>query len=100
MASPEPPPRPGVVRIPQHVVYRSFVSETVLLNLNTGKYHGLNRTAGRMLEVLDEIGDIQLAVDRLVSDFDQPSDVVRRDLDTFCTDLLERGLIVLEHADE
>ena len=35
---------------PQHVVYRSFPSETVVLNLQTGSYHGLNATAGRMLD--------------------------------------------------
>ena len=35
------------VKLPQHVVYRDFVSETVLLNIQTGKYHGLNPTAGR-----------------------------------------------------
>ena len=43
------------VRIPKHVVFRSFGSETVLLNLSTGQYHGLRGTGGRMLEVLAEI---------------------------------------------
>ena len=42
------------VTVPQHVVYRSFPTETVVLNLNTGKYHGLNATAGRMLDELEE----------------------------------------------
>ena len=44
-------------RLPQHVVHRSFVAETVVLNLRTGKYHGLNPTAGRMLEALDAAAD-------------------------------------------
>jgi hypothetical protein len=39
------------LRLPQHVVHRSFVAETVVLNLQTGKYHGLNPVGGRMLEV-------------------------------------------------
>lgn len=100
MASPDGrSPRSGVVKVPQHVVYRNFVSETVLLNLHTGTYHGLNRTAGRMLEVLDEVGDVQVAVQRLAADFDQPVAVIEKDLETFCADLLARELIVIEPAD-
>jgi hypothetical protein len=35
-------PTPGV-RLPEHVVYRSFEAETVLLNLRTGEYYGSGR---------------------------------------------------------
>jgi hypothetical protein len=31
-------------RLPSHVVMRAFVHETVVLNLATGRYHGLNTT--------------------------------------------------------
>ena len=37
--------------VPQHVVYRRFAAETVVLNLETGTYHGLNATGARMLEL-------------------------------------------------
>ena len=50
------------VRLPQHVVHRSFVAETVVLNLRTGKYHGLNPTAGKMLEALDAAPTVGAAV--------------------------------------
>lgn len=33
--------------VPDHVVYRAFVDETVVLNLDTGRYHGLNAVGGR-----------------------------------------------------
>ena len=49
------------VTIPQHVVFRTFVEETIVLNLESGRYHGLNRTAGRMLELLGDLGDIDAA---------------------------------------
>ena len=29
------------LRVPEHVVYRSFGEETVVVNLRSGKYHGL-----------------------------------------------------------
>lgn len=37
-------------RVPRHVVYRDFVNETVVLNLETGTYHGLNRPNARCRE--------------------------------------------------
>ena len=39
------------IRLSDNVVYRSFGSETVLLNLDTGHYHGLRGAGGRMLEL-------------------------------------------------
>ena len=37
-------PQRLVVRVPEHVVYRDFAEQTVVLNLRTGRYHGLNET--------------------------------------------------------
>jgi hypothetical protein len=81
------------VQLPEHIVFRRFPAETVLLNLQTGQYHGLNPTGGRMLEVLAEVGSIADASVRLSEEYEQPLDEVRNDLRTFCADLADRGLI-------
>jgi len=81
------------VRVPQHVVYRSFPSETVVLNLNTGKYHGLNATAGRMLDELARAACVRDAAVVLAEGYEQEPGVVEQDLCELCTALLERGLI-------
>jgi hypothetical protein len=86
------------VKIPSHVVFRSFVEETVVLNLESGRYHGLNRTAGRMLELLGEHGDIDTVTDTLAGETGEPSERVGADLKALCESLAERGLIVLEPA--
>lgn len=83
-------------RLPQHVVYRSLVSETVVLNVQTGKYYGLNETAGRMLELLDRGLDAETIVAQLAKDFDAPAETVRHDFLALCVDLSEKGLIELE----
>jgi Coenzyme PQQ synthesis protein D (PqqD) len=82
-----------IVRVPQHVVYRAFVSETVVLNLQTGKYHGLNPTAGRMMEALDRLRDPEDAVALLAEEFDVPADTLRQDLHEFCESMASRGLL-------
>jgi hypothetical protein len=81
------------IKVPQHVVYRSFPSETVVLNLETGKYHGLNATAGQMLEALERAACVRDAAAALSESYDQPEDVIERDLCELCQALLERGLV-------
>jgi len=89
------------VRIPKHVVHRHFPAQTVVLNLETGRYHGLNPTAGRMLDALSEAQTVAAAA-RIVADhYRQPRADVERDLCELCADLLSRGLVELaEQKDE
>jgi hypothetical protein len=84
------------VRLPQHVVHREFVEETVVLNLRTGKYHGLNPTAGRMLEVLDAAPSVADAVATLAGEYATEPELVQRDVVALCRGLLERGLIEVD----
>jgi hypothetical protein len=83
------------VIIPQHVVYRPFVSETVLLNLQTGLYHGINPVGGRMLEVLERADDVRAGAAALAEEYDVPRARVEEDIVAFCRGLLERELIEL-----
>jgi hypothetical protein len=81
------------VKVPQHVVYRSFPTETVVLNLQTGRYHGLNATAGHMLDALTAANSVRDAAAALSATYQQPQTVIEDDLCTLCASLLERGLI-------
>lgn len=84
--------------VPQHVVYRDFVTETVVLNLETGEYHGLNRTGGLILDVLERAETIGAAARTLADEYGSAVAEVERDVCAFCSDLLARGLIRL-HGD-
>jgi hypothetical protein len=81
------------VRLPQHVVHRSFVAETVVLNLHTGQYHGLNPTAGRMLEAIEAAPTVGDAVPKLAGEYGVEQEQIERDLLALTHGLLERGLI-------
>jgi hypothetical protein len=81
------------VRIPQHVVYRDFPAETVILNLQTERYHGLHPTAGRMLAALEQTSSVKVAA-RLISERSRTPRVdVERDLCALCSNLLDHGLV-------
>jgi len=81
--------------VPSHVVFRTFAAETVALNLDTGIYHGLNVTAGRMLDVLQKTGSFNETVDQLVAEYNRTVVEISQDLRTLCGELLQRGLIEL-----
>lgn len=81
------------VRVPRHVVHRDFPAQTVILNLETGKYHGLNLTAGQMLSALDAEETVAAAAKVVATKLNMPVADVERDLCELCFSLLERGLV-------
>jgi hypothetical protein len=81
------------VTVPQSVVFRSFPTETVVLNLQTGKYHGLNPTAGKMLQALTEADSVRAAAATVAAEYDAPAETIEVDVCDLCQNLLDRGLI-------
>jgi hypothetical protein len=83
--------------VPEHVVFRTFEAETLLLNLETGQYHGLNTTGGRMLELLkDTDGDVRQSVERLGEEYQMDAEVIATDMADFCLSLEDRGLLEVQ----
>lgn len=84
------------IRLSENVAHRSFGEETVLLNLDTGQYHGLRGSGGRMLEVLLAMGDVDQAAQQVAQEYGQPLATVRDDMERLCQGLAQRGLVVIE----
>jgi hypothetical protein len=98
---PDAPDRPtsrGRVRLPSHVVHRSFGDQTVLLNLRTGQYHGLNRSGGRMLALLEETGSMTAVASRIAAEHGRSHEEIALDVVEFCAGLEERGLLEIDVA--
>ena len=88
------------VTIPSTVVFRQFAEEMVLLDINQGRYYGLNLVGGRMLEELHRHGDVALAVDHVIAEFDAPRERVEQDFAVLIDQLTERGLVELSDLKE
>ncbi len=84
------------IRVPQYVVHRSFPSETVVLNLHTGKYHGLNATAGHMLEALEKAPSVREAAAAVAGNYGQSPAAVEKDMCELCEQLLDRDLVEID----
>jgi hypothetical protein len=88
-----PEPEHIAVTVPEYVVYRDFADQTVALNLQTGRYHGLNPTAAAMLEALREAPTVAAAAERLAPEWDVERDALLADLLELCEGLEGRGLL-------
>lgn len=86
-------------RLPQHVVYRSFPAETVVLNLHTGRYHGLNPSAGHMLEELEHAPSVRAAAAAVAERYEEPLSEIEQDVCELCDALRQRGLIEIDVAE-
>jgi hypothetical protein len=96
LSSQQPISPRSVVEVPAHVVLRAFAEETIMLNLQTGTYHGLNPTATRMLETLRDGRVIADGAAAIAARYDADPTMVQADMLAFCERLIERGLLTVK----
>ena len=77
---------------------RAFVTETVVLNLQSGRYHGLNPTGARMLDVITTAGSVREAANTLAEEYQRTVAEIEEDPVEFCADLVDGGLIELSRS--
>jgi hypothetical protein len=85
------------VRTPPDVLVRELGGESVLLNLKSERYFGLDATGTRIWQVLSTSDSIQSAYDLLLAEYEVEGDALKRDLHQLVEQLLEHGLIEVSH---
>lgn len=86
------------VEAPKDVLVRFVEKETVLLNLDTECYYGLDEIGTRMWQVLTTAASIEKAYDELLSEFEVEPDLLRRHLSNLVDRLAELGLLRVRNA--
>ncbi len=81
------------LRVPEHVVSRELDGETLLLDLENGRYFGLDAVGTRFWELLKVHGSRDVVERALLSEFEVDEPALRRDLDELVAALCERGLL-------
>jgi len=84
---------------PAHVMVRFLDRESVLLNLETEQYFGLDETGTRMWQLLTASPNIDTAYQELLAEYDVKPDVLRSNLAELLGKLLENGLLQVHAAD-
>ncbi len=79
--------------IPDDVLCNRVEEESVLLNLRTGVYYGLDVTGTRFFELLRTTGDFAPVVRIMAEEFEVPVERLEADLLSLSRKLLTKGLL-------
>lgn len=85
--------------VPAHVLVRHLDGESVLLNLETERYFGLDHTGTRMLELATTMPSIDVAYEKLLEEFEVEPTLLLEHLSELLNRLVENGLLQFLPAD-
>ncbi len=84
------------VSLPSDVLISNVQDESVILNLDSERYFGLDDVGTRFMTLLTTSATIQAAYEVLVEEYDVDAAVLRQDLSEMLEKLLEQGLVKVE----
>jgi hypothetical protein len=85
------------VAVPQDVLLQELEGETVFLNLDGGRYFGLDEVGTRIWKALTTAESIASAYDVLLAEYDVDPQVLRRDVEDLVEKLVNHGLLMVVH---
>ena len=84
---------------PAHVLVRLLDQESVLLNLESEQYFGLDETGTRIWQVVTTSPNIDTAYQELLAEYDVQPEMLRENLNELLGHLVEHGLLQVFPAD-
>jgi hypothetical protein len=81
------------VSVPDNVMFRELDGESVILDLDSESYFGLDEIGTRMWLAITAATSIQDAFDTLSAEYEVEPDTLRDDLNELLDTLIDRGLI-------
>ena len=81
------------VTVPAHVMVREVQGESVLLNLNSERYFGLDEVGTRMWATLTTSASVQVAYEVLLGVYAVDAEQLRQHLQELIAKLVENGLL-------
>jgi hypothetical protein len=81
--------------ISKDLLSQEISGETVLLDLNSESYFGLDEVGTRIWQLLQEHGNVQKIYDTLLEEYDVDAELLKKDLEEIIKKLNESGLITL-----
>lgn len=85
------------VVVPEGVLVRELEGESVLLNLNSESYFGLDEVGTDMWRALTTSESVEVAYRKLLAQYDVDGEQLRQDLDGLIGKLVEQGLIEIHN---
>jgi hypothetical protein len=75
------------------VLFQELGTESVFLDLKSGRYFGLDEVGTRMWQLLTTAESVQASYVKLLAEYDVDAERLRKDLEDLVGKLLELGLV-------
>ncbi|HKN84194.1 MAG TPA: PqqD family protein [Pyrinomonadaceae bacterium] len=82
------------VKVPDDVLISNLQGESVILNLDSERYFGLDDVGTRFLSVLTTSDSIEAAYNTLITEYNVDGAVLRNDLLALVENLVNQGLLI------
>ena len=86
------------VTVPDDVLISQLQEESVILNLDSERYYGLDDVGTRFLSVLTSSESIETAYERLRDEYKVDPQILREDLLVLVEKLVDQGIIEISHV--
>jgi hypothetical protein len=87
------------VAVPAHVLIRFLDNESVLLNIESERYFGLDQVGTRMWQLATAAPRIEVAYQQLLDEYDVEAGLLRSNLTELLERLVENGLLEIAPSD-
>ena len=77
------------------VISQEVSGETVLLDLGSENYFGLDEVGTRIWQLIEQNGDLQSVYDALLAEYDVDGEQLLEDLEALITEIAGKGLVQL-----
>ena len=85
---------PRHLRISDAAVVRDLDGESVILNIESGIYFGLDRIGTRVWQLIEAHGDVDAVVRVMEHEYDADPQTLRADAEALVAALIEKRLII------
>ena len=87
-----------VVTLSPDVISQEVSGETVLLDLNSEHYFGLDEVGTRIWQLIDSSSNLQEIYDTMLSEYEVKADQLLEDMTQLLGDIEKAGLVALKAA--
>jgi hypothetical protein len=82
------------VRVPDDVLISNLQQDSVILNLDSERYYGLDDVGTRFLTALNTSDSIEAAYEALRNEYDVDAQSLRKDLIELIENLVKQGILI------
>ena len=87
------------IRFKKDVIFSDLQDEMIIMDMNSGRYFGLNETGAKIWSLLDKHDDLKKVVKNLCDEYEISKEKCEKEIIQFIKGLQQKELIHVEETD-